>query len=89
MKNYKKTQKSLVAYASTLEPSALKAQCGNIANYTLNEGETIADRLYRDHSSSDGHLRAAQLMKDAGCATEAGAKNNCFGTFTFEDGSSF
>lgn len=83
-----KTKKAMQSHALTLKPSTDRAQCYTIANYTLTSGESIADRLCRDHSSSDGALRAAAIMVDAGCATESNAKDHCFGTFHFEDGSS-
>jgi hypothetical protein len=84
----KKQAKVMTKFALTLPPSSLRAQCYTIANYKLDNGETIAERLRRDHSSLDHALRAAQLMADAGCATEIKNKNpRLYGTFTFLDGS--
>lgn len=79
----------MIEFAQTLDPSCDKAQCYTIANYLLTN-ETIAERLHRDHASSDGHLRAARLMVYAGCADEKPWQKDChFGVFVFEDGSSF
>lgn len=88
MKMPKKTRNAMKQYALTLDPSGSRAQCYRIANYDL-YNETIADRLFLDHANSDGHLRAASLMVAAGCASETPGAKNCFGKFTFEDGSFF
>lgn len=83
-----KTRKAMENYALTIPPCSARAQCYTIANYELND-ETIAQRIQRDHSDSDSHLRAASLMVEAGCATEKQGKKHCYGVFTFEDGSEF
>ena len=70
--------------------SATRAQlCLAIANYTLDCGETIAERIYREHSNSFSHLRAARLLVDLGCAVEKNETSSFYGKFVFEDGSSF
>lgn len=83
------TQKKMHDYAQTLPPSSARAQCYTIANYLLNDEETIAQRLDRDHRSSTGALRAAKLMVYAGCAEEVLTKHqeerSLFGKFIFED----
>ncbi len=89
MKLPSKTRQSMLELAGELPPGAARAQCINIANYDLVAGETIADRLRRDHNNADGHLRAAKLMANAGCATEEPGDKSFYGTFTFADGSSF
>lgn len=81
-------EKLMCAYAQSLPPSSARAQCYNIANYSLNVGETIADRLLRDHHGAAHAMRAAQLMVEAGCATEVkNKKPHLYGTFIFLDGS--
>lgn len=86
----KTTKEKMLYYAYHLQPSAARAQCIKIANYELEDGETIAARIARDHSSADGALRAATLMESAGCAKEIKPiKKHCYEIFTFEDGSSF
>ena len=86
MRMPKKTRSCMTDYAVNLPPSAARAQCYTIANYVLNEGQTIASKLAQDHLG-DGSLRAAVLMVSAGCAKEdkTNAKANCYGTFIFED----
>ncbi len=85
-----KTRKAVERYALTLPPGCARAQCFTISGYILAvDGETIAERIKRDHCNVDGHLRAATLLVDAGVAVESDGKNGCYGTFTFEDGSSF
>ena len=90
MKMPAKTRESMIKYAHTLKPSATRAQlCLAIANYTLDCGETIAERIYREHSNSFSHLRAARLLVDLGCAVEKNETSSFYGKFVFEDGSSF
>ena len=84
-----KTRNLMIKYAHTFKPSSARAQCLAIANYTLNYDETIAERVYRDHSDSSSHLRAAKLLVDAGCAVEENGTESFYGKFVFEDGSSF
>jgi hypothetical protein len=86
MKMPTKTKNTMSSYADRLPLSPARAQCYTIANYDLID-ETIAERLLRDHRTRDGALRAAALMRDAGCAEESDARKHCYGTFTFEDGS--
>jgi len=81
------TKNKLISYAQTLTEGSSRAQCYHIASLTVNE--TIANTLKMDHSSQDGHLRAARLMVYAGCAKEVIKRAGLFGKFTFEDGSSF
>lgn len=84
----KKQAKAMTTFALTLPAGSARAQCYTIANYKLDGGETIAERLRRDHSSASSALRAAQLMVDAGCASEVkNKKSHLFGTFIFLDGS--
>ena len=79
----------MVKYAQTLPASHARAQCYNIANWDFDAGETISDRLIRDHSSINGIYRAAQLIHDAGHAEYVPhKKKNYWGTFKFDDGSS-
>ena len=76
-------------YAAELPPSSARAQCYIIAGYSLDTGETIAQRIARDHFGRSNAMRAMQLMVDAGCAKMVNAKPGCYGTFIFEDGSEF
>jgi len=82
----KNTKLKIEKYAQTLTPGADRAQCLTIANLIIGN-QSIATALKEDHRSADGALRAANLMKDAGCASEEVRKKGCYGTFTFEDGS--
>ena len=70
MKMSAKTRESMVKYAHTFSPSSARARCLAIANLTRDYDETIAERIYRDHSDSSSHLRDARLLVDAGCAVE-------------------
>ncbi len=79
----------MMDHAMSLEGGHHRAQCINIANFHLRPGQTIADRLFRDHYDQDGHKRAALLMVEAGCAIEKNGDEHCYGKFTFEDGSIF
>ena len=81
------TKNKMVAYAKTLPPSTVRAQCHTIANLVIGRHGTIANALDAAHRSTDGAQRAAKLMVEAGCATEKTADPCCFGVFTFEDGS--
>jgi uncharacterized protein (DUF1786 family) len=75
-------------HAFALEPSTARAQCYNISNYKFIEGETIAERILRDHGHTSHAQRAASLIVDAGCAVEVKHKKpHLFGTFIFLDGS--
>jgi len=76
-------------FAQTLPPSTARAQCHTIANYHLDRNETIAARIERDHRDSSSHLRVASLVVEAGAATESKGSRGCYGTFTFQDGSTF
>jgi hypothetical protein len=89
MENVLKKQSEIMCkFALTLKPGSARAQCYTIANYKLDHGETIAERIMRDHYSLGHALRAARLMFDAGCATEIpNKKPHLFGTFIFLDGS--
>jgi hypothetical protein len=89
MKTILKKQSEIMSkYAFSLKPGVSRAQCYNISNYKLNPDETIADRVSRDHRTLSSSLRAAQLMVEAGCATEIpNEKPYVFGTFVFLDGS--
>ena len=89
MKMPAKTREAMIKYAHTFKPCSARAQCLAIANYTLDYDETIAERVYRDHSDSSSHLRAAKLLVDAGCAVEENGTESFYGKFVFEDGSSF
>ena len=81
----KNTKNKMLAYALTLNPSAVKAQCLHIAGLKIGKTECIAQVISGDHTTQNGALRAATLMVSAGCAKEVNAKKNCYGTFVFED----
>lgn len=83
-----KTRTAMEIYRQTLPPSSARAQCSTIANYELDAGETIAERILRDHRSHSSALRAMSLVVAAGAAIEEpSSQTHCFGTFVFEDGS--
>jgi hypothetical protein len=87
----KKTKEAMIKFAQTFNPTIKKpsyerASCYRIASYKLENGESIAERLERDHRSQDGALRDAHLMMQAGCAKEINKKNDIeYGTYVFED----
>jgi len=88
LESMKLQRKKMLELAETLIAGTTKAQCYTIANYKLEIGETIANRLVRDHYSFDGALRAATLMVNAGCAKEVkNEKPYNYGKFIFLDGS--
>ncbi len=80
-------------HALTLTPGSRRAQCYTISSYSIYDNRTIAEQLFNDHQSSDGHLRAASLMVAAGCAeevkTDEDIKKCLYGSFKFNDGSCF
>ena len=86
-----KTRKLLQEHAKKLRPSSERAQCINIANYYLERGETIAQRLASDHRGLGQALRAAGLFEEAHAAvhvqTEHQKKKNLYGFYIFLDGS--
>ena len=84
-----KTAKIMRNYAISLNSGTQAAQAFNVANLKLVGGESIAERIKRDHNDSSSHLRVAEMMVMAGCATVQGGSAIIYGTFTFEDGSSF
>jgi hypothetical protein len=79
------SRKKLTDLAQSLPPSSQRAQCYHLAQ--LQAGLSIAETIASDHATDSGALRAARLVVDAGAATEDGATEFSFGTFTFEDGS--
>ncbi|WP_196161776.1 hypothetical protein [Reinekea sp. G2M2-21] len=81
------TKNKMNEYSNVLPPSADRAQCINIANYKLLGNESIADRLVRDHKSTNHALRAALLMVAAGCANHIDRVKGRIGKIIFEDGS--
>ena len=83
------TRKKLQDYLVDMRPSSNRAQIINIINIRLDDDETIAERIIRDHITIGGALRAMMLMSDAGAATHKSKNPDCYGTFTFEDGSTF
>jgi len=82
-----RTKQEMLDHAETLPASYERAQCYSIASLKIGQHETIASALEAQHHGIAGLLRAAELMKRAGCATEEPRKPGLFGTFTFEDGS--
>lgn len=89
MKMYPKTRKALRSYSLTLIPSSARAQCINIEQYSLEDGESISERIIRDHMSPSDAMRSMGLLVQSGCAKEIGAKNGLYGKFIFEDGSEY
>lgn len=94
-----KTRKAIKAHLVSFTPSAARAQLINIRGYRLADGETIAERIARDHTTATGAFRAALLLVDAGAATtsQITKKVHCGhgvfkektvdGPIVFEDGS--
>lgn len=85
----KDTRHKMIAHAYDLRPCSDRAQCLNIANLHLVQDETIANLILHDHSTQHSALRAMLLMANAGAATHESASSDLFGTFTFEDGSTY
>ncbi len=83
------TKVKMRTYGDYLRPSSAKAQCYRIARLAVAPHGSIAEAIKADHRSIDGRQRAAQMMVDAGAAKEINKRPMFFGTFVFEDGSSF
>lgn len=81
------TIKKLRAFALTQNTGAIRAQCYTIANYKIQEQETIAQHFLNDHGERSHALRQAQIMVWAGCANMTNKVKDYYGTITFEDGS--
>lgn len=63
-----KTRNSIKAFLADFPQSCARAQLINICQYKLVDGETIADRIIRDHCAFGGAQRAALLLAEAGAA---------------------
>ena len=61
-----KTKKALLDYATVMDSGTQRVQAFNVAGLTLVDGETIAERIKRDHNDSSSHLRVAEMMYEAG-----------------------
>lgn len=72
-----------------IELGTKRAQAFNIVNLELVNGETIAERIKRDHNDTSSHLRVADMMYEAGCAECTGDTGTLYGIYIFEDGSKF
>ena len=81
------TLKKLKTLLEETSPGSKRAQIINMINFKLNEGQTIAGRIYSDHWRDSDALRAMSIFREAGAATESVGRKHCYGTFTFEDGS--
>lgn len=64
-----KTRNAINAFLADFPLSNARAQLINIRQYKLVDGETIAERIIRDHRASSGAYRAALLLAEAGAAT--------------------
>lgn len=84
-----KTRSALKSYLDDVPAGPTRAQLINILNLELDDNETIAERIARDHSTIDAALRAMHLVHQAGAATHKTSHPGVFGVFTFEDGSQY
>ena len=81
----KESRDKLNAYAQSIESSASRAQCYNLAS--LKSDLSIAETISLDHFQHASALRAAKIAVDAGVAREIKSNDFTFGTFVFEDSS--
>ena len=81
------TRATLRKHAQTLLPGSERAQCHAMANFAVDNGETIAEQLDNFHRGHSQAKRAALIMVEAGCAKEINNEKGYYGTFIFDDGS--